>query len=60
MTLYSMPSCRQYNIILLFVATQTLLDAPDLPGYQPALPRGLDIDKLASEVEAEAKQKKQK
>ncbi|WIA13852.1 hypothetical protein OEZ85_002426 [Tetradesmus obliquus] len=32
---------------------QTLLDDPDLPGYQPALPRGFSLTDLAREVEAE-------
>lgn len=35
---------------------QVLLDDPDVPGYQPALPRGFDIEKLAREVEREGKQ----
>jgi hypothetical protein len=37
---------------------QILLDDPDLPGFQPALPDGFDIKQLAKEVEEEAKRKK--
>jgi hypothetical protein len=37
---------------------QILLDDPDLPGFQPALPDGFDIKTLAKQVEEEAKRKK--
>ena len=30
---------------------QTLLDDPDIPGFQPALPDDFDVDKLADEME---------
>ncbi|KAF8066169.1 PRY2 [Scenedesmus sp. PABB004] len=36
---------------------QTLLDDPDVPGFQPALPRGFDLQDYAREVEAEAQAK---
>jgi hypothetical protein len=36
---------------------QTLLDDPDLPGYQPALPRGFSLQDLAREVEAEEQER---
>jgi hypothetical protein len=32
---------------------QTLLDDPDLPGFQPALPRAFDLQAYARQVEAE-------
>ncbi|KAI8466813.1 MAG: hypothetical protein J3K34DRAFT_524222 [Monoraphidium minutum] len=32
---------------------QVLLDDPDIPGYQPALPEGFDIRELAKEVQRE-------
>jgi hypothetical protein len=32
-----------------------LLDDPDVPGYQPALPEDFDLDKFAAEVRKEAK-----
>lgn len=34
---------------------QVLLDDPDVPGYQPALPKGFDLDELAREVAKEKK-----
>ena len=34
---------------------QVLLDDPDIPGFQPALPEDFDIEALAKEVENEAK-----
>jgi hypothetical protein len=34
-----------------------LLDDPDIPGYQPALPEGFDLDKFAKEVEKESKKR---
>lgn len=36
---------------------QTLLDDPDLPGYQPALPKGFDLQEFARQVEAEQQEK---
>jgi hypothetical protein len=36
---------------------QTLLDDPELPGYQPALPRGFSLEDLAREVEAEEQER---
>eukprot|EP00878_Enallax_costatus_P033816 GHUV01037383.1.p1 GENE.GHUV01037383.1~~GHUV01037383.1.p1 ORF type:complete len:193 (+),score=46.46 GHUV01037383.1:525-1103(+) len=36
---------------------QTLLDDPDLPGYQPALPRNFSLEDFAREVEAEQQAK---
>ena len=37
---------------------QILLDDPDLPGFQPALPEDFDIKQLAKQVEEEAKRKR--
>jgi hypothetical protein len=37
---------------------QVLLDDPDIPGFQPALPDGFDVEKLAKEVEEEQKSKR--
>jgi hypothetical protein len=34
---------------------QTLLDDPDLPGLQPALPEDFDMEELVKEVEEEAR-----
>jgi hypothetical protein len=34
---------------------QVLLDDPDIPGYQPALPEGFDLEKFAREVAAESR-----
>jgi len=35
--------------------TQVLLDDPDIPGYQPALPEGFDLEQFAKEVAKEKK-----
>jgi hypothetical protein len=34
---------------------QVLLDDPDIPGYQPALPEGFDLDEFAKQVAKEGK-----
>ncbi|KIY99945.1 hypothetical protein MNEG_8011 [Monoraphidium neglectum] len=34
---------------------QVLLDDPDIPGYQPALPEGFDINEFAKEIARERK-----
>lgn len=34
---------------------QTLLDDPDIPGFQPALPEDFDWDEFAKEAEQEAR-----
>ncbi len=34
---------------------QILLDDPDIPGFQPALPEDFDMDALVKQVEEEAK-----
>lgn len=39
------------------VFDQTLLDNPDLPGFQPALPDGFSLEALARQVEAEQQAK---
>ncbi|GBF97608.1 hypothetical protein Rsub_10744 [Raphidocelis subcapitata] len=36
---------------------QVLLDDPDIPGFQPALPEGFDIDEFAKQVAKEGKKK---
>lgn len=35
------------------IRDQVLLDDPDIPGFQPALPRGFSLEKLVKEVEEE-------
>jgi hypothetical protein len=44
-------------LLLLLSLLQTLLDDPQLPGYQPALPRGFSLEDLAREVEAEEQER---
>ena len=38
--------------------TQTLLDDPDLPGYQPALPRDITLEQLARDTEESFKRRR--
>lgn len=39
------------------VFQQTLLDDPDIPGYQPALPPNFSLEDFAQRVEAEQQEK---
>jgi hypothetical protein len=39
------------------VFQQTLLDDPDVPGYQPALPPNFSLEDFAQRVEAEQQEK---